>query len=76
MKKLIIGLLILTPFITFGATQIAKEIKSWDFVAQIQTVKGDNVMIYKFEDKLNDCYVSTMYFGTSGATQSISCVKR
>lgn len=76
MKKLIIALVVLTPFVTFGAVQIAKEIKSYDFVASIQTVKGNSTYIYKFEDKTVDCYVSVAEFGGSGLDQSISCVKR
>ena len=77
MKKLIITLLVLAPFATFGATQTIKQLKSYDFIASVETNTG-NVFIYKIEDKDANCFVMTndhsINSRVNGANFGISCV--
>lgn len=78
MKKLVVLGTICAVFgasVAFAATKV-QEIKAWDFFAQMQTIKGDSVLIYKVDDKNNECYISVMYFGMTGASHSMSCVAK
>lgn len=75
MKKLIIALVILLPLATFGATQLVKEIKSYEFVAQVLTEDAKSVKVYKFEDTKYTCYIAYTSGWTNGNNTNISCVK-
>lgn len=78
MKKIIIGLALLLPLASFGATQLVKEIKWYEFIAQIQLQDGNTIFVNKFEDAGNTCYVMSNNYSinarTNGATLGISCV--
>ena len=77
MKKIAIFSILGVVFgasVAFGATKVF-EIKSYDFIGQIQTQQRATIMIYKFVDEKNTCYVSEQAWGTGGANHSISCVK-
>lgn len=82
MKYIIIFALILSPIFVFGATQIVKEYKTWDFFAQLQMSDGGNVFLYKIDDPSDPnvkCYVMTNSYSlnarSNGASLGISCVK-
>jgi len=82
MKKLIIGAVLgvlVLPTFVFGATQVIKQLKTWDFIASVETNTG-NVFIYKVEDSGNTCYVMTNDYSvnsrTNGANFGISCVNQ
>lgn len=75
-KKGLIAMLIVFPVLSFGL--VVKDIKSYDFMGQIITNRGNNVLVYKVVDPVDPkvaCYVSVHEFGQSGATSAISCVK-
>ena len=80
-KGILISALIISPILVFGATQIVKEYKTWDFIASIQTSRGQNVFIYKVDDSSDPnvkCYVMTNDYSlnaiSNGANFGISCV--
>ena len=82
MKKYIIFALIISPIFVFGATQVIKEYKQWDFIASIQTPTGQPAYVYKIDDPYDPnikCYVLTNSFSlnerSNGANFGISCVK-
>jgi hypothetical protein len=79
MKKLLIALLILAPFITFGATLVAKEYKLWDNFASIN-ITGNNLTTFiKIDDPKDEnvkCYAAVSNAYTDKAFLSgFSCVK-
>lgn len=72
MKKLFILLAILAlPLATFGAVQVVKTIKWYDFIVQIETRDGGNIFVNKFEDAGNTCYIMT---NDKTKWDGISCV--
>lgn len=75
-KALIISAVFLLPLATFGATQAVKEIKSYDFVAQVLTDDAKNVKVFKYEDTANktNCYIAYTSGWTNGNNTNISCV--
>ena len=75
MRKLALFLAIfLLPSLVLGAV-LAKEIKSYEYIAQIYTPDQKTMYVYKFNDNLVDCYVSYSSFSQNSSSQSISCVK-
>lgn len=75
MKKAIIIGAFLLPLVSFGATQVIQNLKSYEFVGNIQTENRGNVLIYKYQEASTTCYVASQSFGQSGANLSISCLK-
>ena len=78
MKKLIIALVLLTPFVSFGASALIKEIKSYENIGIIQTDDSKNVKVYKVDDPADPaikCYVAYTSGWTNGNNTNISCVK-
>lgn len=77
MKAIIISVLIISPILVFGASQIVKSYKMWDFFAQIENTKYGNLFFYKIDDP-NDpnikCYVMSNDGSRYGEGIGISCV--
>ena len=80
MKKIIISLAVLGLFgasIAY-ATPAIKAMKSYDYMAQIETTNQGNIFIYKVLDGKNVCYVMSNDFSvnarTNGTSLGISCV--
>ena len=80
MKKLAILALFLVPLATFGAVSVVKEIKCYDFIAQIQTSNNGNIFINKVVDGDNTCYVmhsdNTKWGGINYGISCVSVVKK
>jgi hypothetical protein len=77
MKKIIISAVVfslLGASVAYGASKVF-EIKSYDFIGQVQTQQRGSIFIYKFVDEKNTCYIAEQAFATGGANSSISCVK-
>lgn len=77
MKKLIIGLLIAAPFITFGATTAIKQLNSWEFIGSVSTQNRGNLFLYRMDDPENKnvrCYVLAPDEIKYGASSQLSCV--
>ncbi len=81
MKKAIILTLvlsILSPLVVFGAVQIVKSYKSWEFMAQIENTKYGNLFIYKIDDTDNPnvkCYVMVSDGSKYGDSPTMSCTQ-
>lgn len=61
------------PVLAFGAVQIVKEVKSYEYISQVQMLNGKSLQLYKLEDSSEPsvkCYVlaSDVY------SPSVSCV--
>ena len=79
MKKVLITIAIFVlPLASFGATQIVKSLKSWEYMAQIETTNQGNIFVYKVVDGTTNCYVMSNDFSINsrinGADFGISCV--
>ena len=79
MKKFVITLLILAPFITFGAGTLLKEYKLWDNFASLNVSASSNVNFIKIDDPKDEnvkCYAAVSNAYTDKAFLSgFSCVK-
>lgn len=74
MKKLIILALVLVPVIGFCATQITKEIKSYEAVAQIHVLDNrPDIFVYKYQEASTTCFVATQTVAGMQSNLSISC---
>jgi len=79
MKKFIIALLILAPFVAVGAGTLIKEYKVWDNFASINVSPSNNVNFIKIsdpDDATVKCYVAVSNAYTDKAyVNTMSCVK-
>lgn len=76
-KGILISALIISPILVFGASQVVKNYKQWDFFAQIEQTKYGNLYFYKIDDPSDPnikCYVMSNDGSKYGEGIGISCV--
>ena len=72
-KYVALGLII--GFATVVSAQQAQQLRSYDFIATIESGTGGYMRVHKVVDGDVNCYVLTQQVGQFNASNGISCVK-